>query len=137
GPERGVELDAEPSVDVHGAGVVFPGHSEHQLALGFTEAFDDLAVGKLRVLGQDRPEGDEHLSYRLVEFRFGGIPTPNVVVDALEFLIEHHRSSFVAIDRPCRVAFRSHARSSEFGRPVDPERSQMYATEATATPPRA
>ena len=69
GSDRVVELHAEPAVDLHIAVVIFPGHTEHHYPVGFDNPFVNLGLDELRMLGNGRFEGGQHLFDGLMELR--------------------------------------------------------------------
>src|SRR5690606_23283131 len=82
--ERGVELDAEATVDVDVALVVGPRHAEHQLALRLAEALDDRVLRVLRSRRDDRVEGLKHFVDGLVELGLARVAVEDRAEDALE-----------------------------------------------------
>jgi len=83
-PERGVELDPEPAVDLRDAAVVHPRHAEDDLPFGFAHPADDGGVRVLRMLGDDGAEAVEDLTHCLVEFGLAGVPLEHFVIDLLQ-----------------------------------------------------
>src|SRR5690606_15276088 len=84
GPERAVEADAKPAIDVHFAAVVLPRHAENDLPLRLAEPLDDLVLGVPRILAQHRRERLGDFGNRLVKLRFAGIPALDVADDSLD-----------------------------------------------------
>src|SRR5699024_5627115 len=87
--ERGVVLDAETAVDLHGALVVDPGDAEDDLALRLAQTHQDAVVLVLGVQGLDHLERLEHLPDSLVELGFSGVAVENLVIGRLERRVEH------------------------------------------------
>src|SRR5680860_1333571 len=81
GSEGAVELNPEPAVDVDLTAIVLPGHPEDDLPLRLADAFDDLVLGELRVLGQHRAERFQHLPHGLVELHLAGVAAHDLVED--------------------------------------------------------
>src|SRR5690606_5908185 len=73
-PESRIELDAEAPVELDSTRVVGPRHAEDNLALRLAQPPDDLRVGVLGMLVDDRAEALEDLAHGLVELSFTGIP---------------------------------------------------------------
>src|SRR5699024_9075459 len=87
--ERGVVLDAETAVDLHGALVVDPGDAEDDLALRLAQTHQDAVVLVLGVQGLDHLERLEHLPDSLVELGFSGVAVEYLVIGRLERRVEH------------------------------------------------
>ena len=83
GPEHGVELDAEATVDLHLAAVVHPGTRNMICRSGSTRRSNDLRVHVLGASFEHRADRVEHLLRRLVELRLARVPSNDLVVDAL------------------------------------------------------
>jgi hypothetical protein len=80
----GVELNAEATVDLDVSLVVYPWHTEDDLALWLADALKDCSVCVLWVLGQDWGKGLEDFAYCLVEFCFAWVAAQHLVVDWCE-----------------------------------------------------
>src|SRR5699024_4865324 len=87
--ERGVVLDAEAAVDLHGALVIDPGDTEDDLPLRLAQPHQDAVVLVLGVPGLDDLERLEHLPDSLMELGFSGVAVENLVVGRLERRVEH------------------------------------------------
>ncbi len=73
GPDGGVELDAVAAVDLDLAGVVDPGHAEHDDALRLDEALEDSGLLVLGVSVKGRLKGAQDLGGSLDELLLLGI----------------------------------------------------------------
>ena len=107
GPQGAVEFDAEGAVDMNFAAVVLPGHTEDDLALGLTDTLDDLLIGKLRVLHQNRPEGFQNFVNRLVEFALARVAVQNVLENRFEFFVEfncHGKALGIRVLKTAKIA---------------------------------
>src|SRR3989304_1255878 len=80
-------------------GVVRPGHAEDRRPRGLADPFDDLRLGELGVLDQDRSEALEHLLDRLVELDLARVPLHHILIDRLHAFQQRHRSSSSPRDR--------------------------------------
>src|SRR5699024_7006286 len=87
--ERGVVLDADAAVDLHGALVIDPGDTEDDLPLRLAQPHQDAVVLVLGVPGLDDLERLEHLPDSLMELGFSGVAVENLVVGRLERRVEH------------------------------------------------
>jgi hypothetical protein len=85
--ERGVELDPETAVDLHGAAVVDPGHPEDDLAFGFAQPPNHLGVDVLGVLLNHRPEAGQYLVDGLVELALARVATRDLFVDVMQLFV--------------------------------------------------
>ncbi len=88
GPQRRVELDPEPAVQLHATGVVGPRDAEDDLALRLAQAADDLGIRVLRVLPDDGRQALQHLAHGLVELLFPGVPVDDLVEDVGQRRVE-------------------------------------------------
>src|SRR5690606_5748941 len=96
GAESTVELDAKAPVDMDLALVVLPGDAKDDLSFGFTNALDNLLVGKFGVLHQYGAQGFQDFVDRLVKFAFPRVSVQDFLENRLQFFIElcgHHRVS--------------------------------------------
>src|SRR5690606_25447687 len=92
-----VELDPEPAVDVHLAGVVGPRDAEDDLPLRLGDPLDQLGLDELRTLGQHRAERLQDLAHRLVELFLARVAPQDLLVEGLDLLIEDWRHACLRI----------------------------------------
>src|SRR5690554_4783619 len=107
GAQSTVELDAEGAVDVNLAAVILPGYAEDDLALRFADALDDLLVGELGVLHQNRPEGFQNFVNRLVEFALARVAVQNVLENRFELFVEfncHGKALGIRVLKTAKIA---------------------------------
>ena len=90
-----VHLDAETAVDLELALVVDPGHPEHDDALGFHDALQNLVLGILGILGDEPIQGFEDLPDRLMELQLARV----LCLDLFEQLFNHISSNSFGYDR--------------------------------------
>jgi hypothetical protein len=99
GAERAVELHAVAAVHAHVAGVVEPGHAEHDHAFRLDEALEDrlLAVG--RVAREHRLDRLEHLVHGLQK----------LVLARMDAAGTFHHVGGIAIHRRCSSGLQKHS----------------------------
>src|SRR5690606_22352363 len=95
-PERAVESDAEPAVDMHFAAIVLPRDAEDDLPLGLADSLDDLVLGILRILAQHRGERLRYLRNGLMKLGFSRISAQYVRDDASDSCVD-----FSHVPWPC------------------------------------
>jgi hypothetical protein len=67
GPDRAVHLDPIAAVDLIGAAIVLPGHTEHHHALGLDESLEDLGAAVLGPALEDQIQRFDDFLHRLME----------------------------------------------------------------------
>lgn len=72
-PERRIELDTISTVHTDLVLIVFPGHTEHNLALWFNYAGQDCGVTVVFTCHEQRFNSFDNLAYSLLEFRLGWV----------------------------------------------------------------
>ena len=92
--DGGIELHAEPAVDLHLAAVVHPAHAELDEALRLDDALDHTGRLQIGTLLDHRLNRLEHLADRLQELSFARVPFFNGFVDGSDVLVaERHIKS--------------------------------------------
>ncbi len=85
--EGAVEFNPEAAVDLNNTIGIDPWHAKDDLAFRFADAFNDLVLGKLRVLDQNRAKRFENFAYGLMKFNFTWIAAQNFLKDRFDFFI--------------------------------------------------
>ena len=85
--DRAVTLDAEAAVDVDFSAVVHPGDTEHEHALGFHDAFQNLLIHQMGIGGYVGSHAFHHLAYGLMELFFTGVLGYDIGHDALDIIL--------------------------------------------------
>ena len=88
--KRGVELNAEATVDMNVALVVGPRNTENQLTLRLTQALNEAVISVVRILIQDYLEGIQDLEQCLVELWLTGVALEELVVVFGDLLVDRH-----------------------------------------------
>ena len=91
GADGGVELHTVAAVDLHLAGVVHPGHTEHHNALRLHQTLDEPGLLILGMGGHDRLQAFQNLLHRLQKFLLLGVAGFQALVHALQIrIVDRH-----------------------------------------------
>jgi len=93
GTEGAAELDAKTPVDAEIAFVVLPGNAEDDLPFRLDQAIDDPRPDVLRTPIKNRNQAVQHFLDRLMELRFAGVPSENLIVCFLYHRFRCHLSN--------------------------------------------
>ena len=93
--DGGVELDAEPAVDLDVAVVVDPRNAEDNLSLWLHDALEDSCFNKVRTGVSDRVQSGENFGDSLDELRLVSVSLGNGLEYFVEMLIVHVLSSYL------------------------------------------
>ena len=87
GAERGVELHAKATIDLHLALIVNPGHAENDLTFRLAQTLYQGMIGIIGLLGDHAPETFQHLDDGLVKLCFAGIAAQHLGEDGFKLFV--------------------------------------------------
>ena len=84
GAERGIELNAEATIDVNAALIIAPRNAEHELAFRLNNSLENRQILVFGLAGNQRSQCRENLEDGLVEFTLVGVARYQFIEDRCE-----------------------------------------------------
>ena len=84
GAERGIELNAEATIDVNAALIIAPRNAEHELAFRLNNSLENRQILVFGLAGNQRSQCRENLEDCLVEFTLVGVARYQFIEDRCE-----------------------------------------------------